>query len=640
MRLTERDLSTLAFQARVLEEAALVDTPLMERANFVAIASSNCEEFQRVRLPRLKGSVRAAAEERLRRLYDRMAELYAQVMEAASERIVLPGVEKLSGAETAFVQARAEEIIARLRPVPPEEAPGSELLLAVTHDDDTITLLALPQGQPRLIRLPGEAIRLIPVESALARHIYTAFDGVGVTGCGAVRLLRDEHFVADEDEQDVRAAAQECLDRRRSGRVMRLLAAADLPEMALAQLCDQLPVAGAAVMRMQGCFHPGSIMAELAALDGLADWHYPPFTPARWPQRAREDVFAALRDGDRLLIHPYDSFEPVLLLLQQAAKDPDVSRIRMTLYRAKADSLLVDSLEDAARAGKQVDVLVETRARFDEARNLTMAARLEDAGCRVLSGPPGLKVHSKVLQVVRREGGYPHLYTHLGTGNYHEGTAKIYTDFGLMTADREIGADAARFFDYLTGEAGQPELTALTASPFGLRQELLRMIRREMGHALSGRTAAISLKLNALTDRALIDCLLDAGRAGVKVDITVRGACCLQCGTEDTPNVTVRSIVGRFLEHGRMVRFENGGRPETYISSADWMKRSLDRRVELLTPVRDARAQEELLRYITLQQQDTAKAWLLKVDDYTAARCCSATRMDSQQQMLDIRSIH
>lgn len=628
--MTPRDLSALHFHARVLEEAAREANPLLERANFLAIVSAGMEEFQRVRLPRLKGSLAARAQERLDGIASRLDELYGQVIRLLAEKhICVMEADRLTEADLLWLrQTFVKTILPGLKETPAEELPGSVTLLAVKPVHGSLRFYTAA-SLPGLLRLPGDgAVRLIPLETAVRLHVTALMEDA--EDAAAFRLLRDEHFTADEGAENIGAATEACMIQRRHGRVMRVMTGPDMDAALADRLGHALGVKAGEIHRDTHIFHPGGVMRALADLSGQNELHYLPHGYVADAPLMADDLFAAIREKDRLLIHPENSLAPVICLVEMAARDAETQAICMTLYRIKTGSALAAALITAAENGKQVTVLVETRARFDEENNLGLARRLMEAGCRVLSGPAGWKVHGKALLITRNEGGSIRRYTHLGTGNYHEGTARQYTDFGLLTADDEIGRDAENFFAYLTGNSDSPDMTALTASPWGLRAELIRMLRREMAHAKAGRPCGVEAKVNALTDKTLIAALYAASRAGVSVDLTVRGACGLQPGIPGlSENITVRSVVGRYLEHGRLVRFINGGRAETYISSADWMKRSLDRRVELLTPIRDQAAAAVLEHWLRRQQQDDDHAWYLHVADYTAARCCD-TKHDEE----------
>lgn len=622
--LTHRDVSALSFYKRVLGEAERENNPLMERARFVQITSAGLEEFQRVRLPRLKGEVRKRVLEKLDALesaVDAAAGGIAAKLEA--ERVFLRTVDELSEDDRQWLQAYFENTIQpEMQETEPANLSSGELALVEIEKDST-TLWKLPEKLSRLILIRGQTTQFVPVEQAAAY----------VMGMWPLMILRDEHHRCDDKEADICAGMKACLDKRRRGRVVRVLVDQNMEDEDAERICRRLDAEPAVIRRAEGVFHPGSVMEEIASLPGLGALHYTPFRPR---DEGTRDMFQALREKDRLLIHPYDSFEDVVRLLEQAAEDPSVEAVSMTLYRVSRNARITAALMRAAKRGKQVTVFIEVRARGDEEQNLRLVDEMKQSGCRVLTGLSGCKVHAKALLISRREDGEVRRYAHLGTGNYNERTARQYTDVGLMTSDRELTEDVACFFESLEAPREAKPLRVMTASPDGMRAELLRLIRREASHAAMGRPCGMTLKLNALTDKTLIAALQETGRGGVPVRLIVRGACRLQ--PEEGGHVTVRSLVGRFLEHGRVFHFVNGGEEEVYISSADWMPRSLDGRVELMLPIRDQDAAEKLKHYLEGQLEDTALAWNLTVDDYTAARCCAEEMIDSQAQCLKERT--
>lgn len=621
--LTHRDVSALSFYKRVLGEAEREDNPLMERARFIQIVSAGLEEFQRVRLPRLKGEVRKRALGKLDALESAVdAAAGGLAAKLAAEKVFLRTVDDLSEDDRQWLQTYFENTIRPgMRKMEPAELSSGELAL-VQWEQDSMTLWKLPEKLPRLILIKGQTTQFVPVEQAAAYAM----------GVWPLRILRDEHHRCDVKSADICAGVKACLDKRRHGDVVRILVDQNMDDEEAERIVQLMDAEHAAIRRAEGVFHPGGVMAEMASLPGLGALHYTPFCPRNEGAR---DMLQALREKDRLLIHPYDSFEDVVRLLEQAAEDPSVETIAMTLYRVSGNARIPAALMQAAKGGKRVTVLIEVRARGDEEQNLRLVDEMRQSGCKVLTGLPGCKVHAKALLISRREDGEVRRYAHLGTGNYNERTARQYTDIGLMTADRELTGDVACFFETLEAPKEAREMHILTASPEGMRAELLRLIRRETSHAAMGRPCGMTLKLNALTDKTLIAALQEAGKGGVSVRLIVRGACRLQ--PEEGGNVTVRSLVGRFLEHGRAFRFVNGGEEEVYISSADWMPRSLDGRVELMTPIRDKDAAEKLKHYLEGQWEDTALIWNLTVDDYTAARCCAEKLIDSQAQCLKER---
>lgn len=657
----DRELGTLAFHARVLDEARNPANPLLEQARFLGIAYSGLQEFITVRLGALSARLRKenpvrpsgmTLSETLEEAWKRIDQLTMQMEEILHEHI-LPalaqeGIRLVKPEAVTPVQMAAlsgvfhRDVMPAVQTLPLAEArslPGGDVCMALEllpQEDEAaeMMLLRLDGETPALIPLIGEGTQLIMAGDALRQNLHQMFGGRAVGEARLFRLIRDAHAACDPDDPDPRHAVKTCLEKRARGKILRMICSPDMPDSMEEKLCKALKIDKTQVVRRGDVLNPARIMQALVNLEGFEHLKFPPCEGARDPQ-LQGDLFAALRTRDFLLCHPYDSFGPLVDLLRQAAEDRDVQSVHMTLYRVSRDSAIVQALTQAARRGVKVTVCVEPRARLDEERNLQLMDTLEKAGCEVIAGPTGVKVHGKVLLITREEDGEPRRYTHLGTGNYNEATACRYTDFGLMTADRAIGQDAAAFFAYLSGEAETLELEELTASPKGMRQELMRLIRREMEKASRRQPCGIACLLNALTDVELIDALKDAARCGVKVDLTVRGACCLRAGVPgETENVTVRSIVGRYLEHGRAFAFGGKGEETVLISSADWMKRSINRRIELLIPVRDEACRRKLLTVMGLRREENVHAWLAHMDEYTAARCCGAEAVKDVQERL------
>lgn len=658
-RMMDRELSALAFHARVLAEATAPENPLMERANFLGIAASGLEEFITVRLGSLAAKLRKVGDGRpsgerasqtLEEAWNRVNQLTVQLDKILHEEILPPlereGIflvapENVTEAQQSALAQRLADDMPPLAPMTEGRLPdsGRTCLLVeqtgVEPGSSELSVVELPPSLPALIPLEGKGLLL--AEDAVKMNLQAVFPEREIKACHAFRVLRDAHASCKEKEPDLRKAVRKCLKKRAKGRVLRIICAPDMPDHLRARLCGLLDADESAAVTGGAVLNPAAVMREITGMEGRDYMRYQPFAPHR-DALLTGDLFAAVRAQDHLLCHPYDSFQPVIDLMGQAAADPDVTAISMTLYRVSEQSPMVAALMQAAQRGAAVTVCVEPRARMDEARNLRLMDMLEAAGCRVVAGMPGAKVHGKALLIERSEGGSVRRYAHFGTGNYNEVTAARYTDFGLLTADDTLCADVARFFDSLTAQSKQPELQELTASPDGMRQELLRLIRREMDKAKRGESCGIACLLNALTDRELIGALNDAARCGVPVDLTVRGACRLM--PEADSGIRVRSIVGRYLEHGRAFAFGGEGAEEVYFSSADWMKRSLDRRMELLVPVKDPRCRRKLLYCMGLRREADIRCWRLEVDDYTAARCCPGGRLvDVQQrQMMEASS--
>jgi polyphosphate kinase len=617
-RLLNREIQWLAFNERVLEEAEDFDNPLLERIKFLAIFTSNLDEFFMVRVSGLKNqlesfqSVRsddgltpaaqlAAILQALQPLLQRAAELWQSgLLIALEERgVFLRSYDKLDEETRARLAARFEkEIFPVLTPLaidPGHPFPyisNLSLNLAVRLRDPQD-----PDASPRFarVKIPDLIPRLLPVSETLDIFVDVAeliranlprlFPGMEILDSGLFRVTRDADLEIDEDEADdlLKTVEQE-LKRRRFGAAVRLeVAAATAPEM-VEFLRDNLELAAPDIYALPG-FMPWTDLMELTRLD-RPELKDPPFFPAIAPALAEDaDIFAAIRNGDILLHHPFDAFDPVTRLIQTAVADKDVLAIKMTLYRTGPRSPILPALMAAVESGKQVAVVIELRARFDEATNIEWAKKLERAGVHVVYGVVGLKTHAKIALVVRRESGQIRRYVHLATGNYNAATARVYSDFGLMTCRESFGEDATALFNTLTGVGRNPEYQRLVTAPDRMRDRMIACIEGEIAAAREGRPARIFAKMNALVDPPVIEALYAASAAGVRVELLVRGICCLQPGVPGlSENIEVRSIVGRFLEHSRVFDFLNDG---CYLSSADWMPRNFNGRVELAFPVDD-----------------------------------------------------
>jgi polyphosphate kinase len=647
-RFLNREVSWLDFNQRVLALAQDPRCPLLERAKFLAIFASNLDEFFMVRvaglirrqetglgvrsadglatrqqLEMVRGQARALAQEHARTFLD-------QVQPAlAAAGIEVLGWEDLPAAEQlrlhGWFRERVFPVLTPLAVDPAHPFPyisGLSLNLAVLVRDpatgvERFARVKVPDNVGRLVQVdggrPGTA-RFLPLEELIGVHLGQLFPGLEVLAHHAFRVTRNADLEVEEDrDEDLLQALERELSRRRFGAVVRLEVGDSMDPHVLDLLVRELDVTLEDVVAVPGLLALSSLQ-ELAGVDRpeLRDEPFVPVTPARLADgELPADIFAALREGDVLVHHPYDSFSTsVQRFLEQAAADPQVLAIKQTLYRTSGDSPVVDALIDAAEAGKQVVVVIEITARFDEQANIRWARKLERAGCHVVYGLLGLKTHCKAALVVRQEAGGLRRYCHLGTGNYHPRTARLYEDLGLLTADPVLGADLTDLFNALTGYSNQTDYRDLLVAPRGVRAGLLERIRAEAGHARAGRPSGIRVKANSVVDELLIDALYDASSAGVPVDLVVRGICALRPGAPGlSETIRVRSILGRFLEHSRVMAFENGGEPEYWLGSADLMHRNLDRRVETLVRVKDPGVRDRLTGILDRLLADDVRRW-------------------------------
>lgn len=679
-----RELSWIEFNARVLHEAMDERTPLLERLKFAAIFSSNLDEFFMVRVAGIKRQIQAQVDRRsldgrtpqeqleaiCQKLLPLVVKQHHHVQSVLRPQLAGHGVflldyVALNQAQQRYLQAYFEE---RIFPVltPLAVDPGHpfphisnlslNLAVVVRSPEGTshFARLKVPSSLPRFVLLPLELQRRkqtpvwmgVPIEQIVAHNVERLFPGMEVVACHVFRVTRNADLEVQEDEADdlLQAIEQELRKRRFAGSVVRLEVHESMPDEIRQTLMAEMGLGDADVYPVVGLLGGRDLMALVdLPLPQLKD---APWKPVSHPRLRRlieseystdEDFFALIRKQDLLVHHPYQSFSSsVQAFLQRAAQDPDVLTIKMTLYRTSGDSPIVDALIAAAENGKQVAVLVEIKARFDEENNIQWARKLEQVGVHVVYGLVGLKTHTKLMLAVRQEGDRLRRYVHIGTGNYNPKTARVYTDLGLLTCREDLGADVTELFNALTGYSRQQHYRKLLVAPTNLRDRLLDLIHRECEVARAGRHARIVAKMNALVDPLLIAALYEASQAGVQIDLIVRGICCLRPGLAGVSDrIRVISIVGRFLEHSRIFYFHNDGAEDVYIGSADWMPRNLDRRVEAVTPIDDRAIAKDLQEILGILLADNRQAWELQPDgSYRQRHPVSPDAVQSAQQIL------
>ena len=650
-RLFNRELSWLAFNRRVLEEATNTAHPLLERLRFLSISGTNLDEFFMVRVAGLKGhqlqgvedlsadgmtatqQLDAIAEEADSLVVAQQAEWMILRQALAEEELEVLTEDELKPAESNWLADHfREQILPVLTPQAIDPAhpfpfiPNGGFSLAFDlrrgkKQEPVVEVLMIPPTLPRFIKLPGSKARFIAIEHAIRAHFDQIFPGFEKVGAGAFRLIRDSDIEVQEEAEDLVRYFRSAIKRRRRGRVIRLEFSADTPPELEVLVREGMGADTALVVESAG-FIGIADLGQLVEID-RPDLKFSAYTP-RFPERIVEhdgDCFAAIRGKDFIVHHPYESFEVVVAFLRQAAEDPDVVAIKQTLYRAGKQSAIIDALVAAAEAGKSVTAVVELKARFEEEQNLMWASRLERAGVQVIYGFVEWKTHAKVSMVIRREAGVMRTYCHFGTGNYHPTTAKIYTDLSYFTASRRAARDAAKLFNLTTGYVRPKNLELLTLSPIGLREKIIALIDAEIANAREGKPSAVWAKMNSLVDSLVIEKLYEASEAGVSIELIVRGVCCLRPGVPGmSSNIRVKSIVGRFLEHSRIFVFANGARlphrkAKVYISSADWMPRNFDRRVEYMLPIENPTVHAQVLDQVMIANLiDNEQSWVLNSD--------------------------
>ncbi|MFW2351103.1 RNA degradosome polyphosphate kinase [Qipengyuania sp.] len=650
-RYTNRELSWLSFNRRVLAESENTRYPLLERLRFLSISASNLDEFTMVRIAGLEGQVQrgietqgidgASPRQQLEAIREQLSALEDRQQDSldtlrgllAEEGILISAIDDLTKSQQKWLGDYFESDILPLitpqaidpsHPFPFVANKGIGLIFRLKRGKrqaDLIEMVLIPSGAPRFVRVPGEQAVYVSIEQLVTRFADQLFPGFKVLGDGIFRVIRDSDIEVEEEAEDLVRYFRTAIQRRRRGRTVLLELDDDCDEIAETMLREQLEVEEAMIVKTGGMLG----LADLAAIcnEPRPDLKFEPFAP-RYPERILEhdgDCFAAIREKDIVIHHPFESFDVVVDFLFQAARDPAVMSIKQTLYRAGDQSPVIAALIEAAQNGKAVTAVVELKARFDEERNIHWASELERAGVQVIYGFTDWKTHAKVSLVVRREEDGYRTYCHFGTGNYHPVNAKIYTDLSFFTADAALGRDAAKMFNFITGYIEPDDLERISVSPIGLQEKLYELIDREIANAEEGKPAGIWVKLNSITNKAVIDKLYEASQAGVEIRMVVRGICSLRAGLPGiSENISVKSVIGRFLEHSRIWAFANGRalpsrQAKVFLTSADAMSRNLEHRVEVLVPISNKTVHDQVLGQVMLANiLDTEQSWQLDPD--------------------------
>ena len=672
-RYINRELSWLEFNERVLDEARDKQNPLLERVKFLGITCSNLDEFFMIRVASLKDMVHAgytkpdpagltpgkqleAISERTHRMMSRQYSTFNRVLKPAlkEQQIRFKDRDSLSKEQKQYLESYFNTTVYPIltpmavdaaRPFPLISNQSLNLCVEIEkmpadsgYDESGYAIVQVPSVLPRLVRLPDpDYITFIFLEDVIRHFMDRLFHNVVIGGAYCFRIMRNADLDIEEEEAaDLLTEIKKQLKQRHWGEVIRLEVEEGFDKAMLRQISQAMGIDKPDIYTLNGpldltCLNP------LCKLPDMDEHRYPPYEGQPNPLLQDVDLFEAIRRKDILLHHPFEAFDPIIEMVRRAADDPDVLAIKQTLYRVSGQSPVIQYLAEAAERGKQVMVLVELKARFDEENNIQWARKLEQAGCHVIYGQVGLKTHSKITLVVRRDEDGIRRYIHLGTGNYNDITAQLYTDFGMLTCSESIGADASAFFNMLSGYSAPLTWHKLVPAPFWMRKEFERRIYQEQRLAEAGRPARIIVKVNSLVDPMIIDCLYKASQAGVKIDLIVRGICCLRAGVPGlSDNITVRSIIGRFLEHSRIYYFYNDGQEDLFLSSADWMPRNLDRRIELLFPLEDEQVRDRVMEVIDIQLADTLKARIMKPDgQYARVDKRGKQAIDSQFALCD-----